>query len=595
MCDEKQDTEDTVMGRKSEIDNLKKESLEKENSIAIIAMSGRFPRVGSIEALWENIIAGYELVQEFTDEELINAGVTQEELQNKHYVRRGAFLSDAELFDASFFGYSPQEALRIDPQQRVFLEVCHEALEKSGHGPGIFDGKIGVFAGGRPSTWQALISSLKEMKVSEHHAAMNGNLMGALSTRVSYHLNCTGPALTIQTFCSSSLVAIHLACQSLLEYECDMAIGGGSTIRFPQNVGYKYILGGTLSRTGRCYSFDARGDGLIHSDATVAVVMRRLEDALNDRDQILAIIRGTAINNDGNLRAGYIAPGVKGQSEVVTHAIDFAGIAPEDIGYIEAHGTGTLSGDAIEFRSLKHAFHTTKKSYCGIGSIKTNLGHADCAAGITGLVKAIMSLRCGILPPNFNFESPNPDIDFKNSPFFVVTEPKPWISSSCKRIAGVNSFGIGGTNAHVILEEAQVQKSESTSEHVHILPFSAKSKSALNKLKDNFFSFISDNPDTSLADMSYTLQRCRVTHPIRQVVIAKTLSEVSQLLKSNDPIVSNLLDETEQDKLELSRIWLEGKEVEWKKIYNGEQRNRIEIPTYPFNRGSFGQKEISDS
>jgi acyl transferase domain-containing protein len=377
----------------------------KPSTIAIIGMAGRFPGARNLSGFWQNLRDGVESIRDRSDAELRATGATPEELASPDYVKRASVLDDVPMFDASFFGLSPRDASIMDPQHRHFLECAWEALEDAGHSPQHFDGSIGVFAGSGMNTY--LIHNLLANRRLLESAGLfqlkqTGNDKDVLATRVSYQFDLRGPSINVQTACSTSLVAVHLACQSLLNYECDMALAGGVTIEIPHGLGYIYREGEILSRDGHCRSFDAASSGMVFGSGVGIVVLRRLEDALEDHDSIRAVILGSAINNDGARKVGYLAPSVEGQAEVIAEALEFAGIGADDVSYVEAHGTGTVVGDPIEVRALTQAFRksSTRSGYCGIGSLKSNVGHLDAAAGVAGLIKTVLSLPHAQLPPS---------------------------------------------------------------------------------------------------------------------------------------------------------------------------------------------------
>lgn len=380
----------------------------QRSTIAIVGMAGRFPGARNVSQFWQNLRDGVESIRSLTDAELLAAGVSREELSNPDYVKRASLLDDVPGFDALFFGLSPRDASIMDPQHRHFLECAWEALEDAGHGPHEFDGSIGVFAGSGMNTY-LLHNLLANRRLLESaglfQLKQTGNDKDVLATRVSYQLDLRGPSVNVQTACSTSLVAVHMACQSLLNHECDMALAGGVTIEIPHGQGYTYREGEILSRDGHCRSFDAASSGTVFGSGLGIVVLRRSDDALADRDHIHALILGSAINNDGARKVGYLAPSVEGQAEVIGEALEFAGVSADDISYVEAHGTGTVVGDPIEVRALTQAFRnsTTHKGYCGIGSLKSNVGHLDAAAGVGGLIKTVLSLEHAQLLPTLHF------------------------------------------------------------------------------------------------------------------------------------------------------------------------------------------------
>ncbi len=492
--------------------------------IAIVGMAGRFPGARNIWQLLQNLRAGVESVCDRSNEELLAAGVTAEELADPHYVKRASMLDDVPLFDAAFFGFSPRDASIMDPQHRHFLECAWEALEDAGHPPQLFDGSIAVFAGSGMNTY--LIHNLLANRVLLAEAGLfqlkqTGNDKDVLSTRVSYQLDLRGPSVNIQTACSTSLVAVHLACQSLVNQECDMALAGGATIEVPHGIGYIYREGEILSRDGHCRPFDGSSSGTVFGSGIGIVVLRRLEDALESNDNIRAIILGSAINNDGRRKIGYLAPSVEGQAEVIGEALDVAGVSPDDISYIETHGTGTVVGDPIEIRGLTQAFRrsTARKGYCAIGSLKSNIGHLDSAAGAAALIKTVLSLENHELPPSLHFELPNPHIDFDHSPFFVNEVLRSWPSTDTPRRAGVTSLGIGGTNAHVILEEASIPLLSRCPKPWNILTISAKTAAAADRSFANLIDHLRNHPECELADVAYTCQLGRQAFPHRRALV----------------------------------------------------------------------------
>ena len=450
--------------------------------IAIIGMSGRFPGAKNIEEFWRNLRGGVEAVSFFSDEELAAAGVKPSLLSNPNYVRANAILEGIELFDASFFGLNSREAELTDPQHRLLLECAWEALESAGYDSRRYRGAIAVYAGESMNGYllSNLLSNRDLIELVGFLQTSIRNRNDHLSTQISYKLDLKGPAITVQTACSTSLVAVHLACQSLLNGECEMALAGGVSISVPQKTGYLYQEGGIFSPDGHCRAFDAGAQGTISGNGAGMVVLKRLGDAIADGDCIYAVVRGSAVNNDGAVKVGYTAPSVEGQSRVIAEAQAMAGVDPDTITYIEAHGTGTVMGDPIEVEALTQVFRerTRRKDFCALGSVKTNIGHLDAAAGVAGLIKTVLALQHKMLPPSLNFEKPNPNIDSAN-PFYVNSTLCEWRADGTSRRAGVSSFGIGGTNAHVVLEEAPVLESSSESRPWQLLLLSAKTSTAL--------------------------------------------------------------------------------------------------------------------
>ena len=507
-------------------------------AIAIIGLAGRFPQARNLDEFWENLSEGHEVVTFFSDEELLAAGLDPELIKNPNYVPARAVVEDAEFFDAAFFGYSPREAQIIDPQQRVFLECAWEALEDAGYDPDRYHGSIGVYAGLSMNSYLLtnLLANPDALASSGAYQVMLGNDKDFLTTRVSYKLNLKGPSVNVQTACSTSLVAIHLACQSLLNYQCDIALGGGVSIGSPRKSGYIYQNGMIMSPDGHCRAFDHKAQGIVAGEGAGIVVLKRYSDAVNDGDTIHAIIRGTAVNNDGAVKVGYTAPSVDGQTEAILMAQAVADVDPRSITYIEAHGTGTELGDPIEISALTQAFrHSTQDTgFCAIGSVKTHMGHLDAAAGVAGVIKTVLALKNKKLPPNLNFEKPNPRIDFENSPFYVNASLKEWNTNQIPRRAGVSSFGIGGTNAHVVLEEAQPAPARMHKHSDHLLLFSASSEAAVNAIVNNFSAWLQRNPQASLADAAYTLKIGRKSFKHRRMLVTNSYSDAVAALEVED-------------------------------------------------------------
>lgn len=507
--------------------------------VAIIGMAGRFPGARNVKELWMNLRGGVEALSSFTDEELTAAGVPRTVFKDPQYVRSRGILQDVELFDAGFFGVYPREAETMDPQHRIFLECAWEALEDAGYDAAAYKGLIGVFGGVGMNSYLLnwLSGGGKEVAPAEGYQLVIGNEKDFLATRVSYKLNLRGPSVVVQTACSTSLVAVHMACQSLLSYQCDMALAGGVTISLPQNAGYLYQEGMILSPDGHCRAFDAGAQGTVGGNGVGIVLLKRLADALADRDPVVAVIKATACNNDGGLRVGYTSPGVEGQASVISAAQELAGVHPETITYIEAHGTGTPLGDPIEIAALTQVFRekTDRKGFCAIGSVKTNVGHLDAAAGVTGLIKASLALEHRVLPPSLHYTAPNPKIDFANSPFVVNNALREWPRTDVPRRAGVSSFGIGGTNVHAILEEAPEVKSEPSRRPWHLLPLSAKSPAALDAATDNLARFLEEHPSLDIADVAYTLQIGRRPFHHRRILVGTSAPDAASALARRDP------------------------------------------------------------
>ena len=537
------------------IDSVHKNNEFNNSEIAIIAVAGRFTGAKDIKSFWQNLRDGVESISRLTDEELINSGVSLDLLSNPNYIKASAVLSDIELFDANFFAYSAKEAEIIDPQQRLFLELAWEAIEKAGYDPQTYNGLIGVYGGVGMSRYllNNLYPNYQLLETIDPIQLGISNDKDFLPTRVAYKLNLTGPAVNVQTACSTSLVAVHVACQSLLNGECDIALAGGVTLSIPQKIGYLHQEGMILSPDGHCRAFDAKAQGTIAGSGAGIVVLKRLKDAISDRDYIHAIIKGSAINNDGAMKVGFTAPSVSGQAAVIGEAQAIAGVDAETISYIEAHGTATSLGDPIEIAALTQAFSqsTDKKGFCAIGSLKTNLGHLDTAAGVAGLIKTVLALQHKMLPPSLHFETPNPKIDFANSPFYVNTTLTEWKTNNIPRRAGVSSFGMGGTNAHVILEEAptqlKIQNSKLKSKYL-VLCLSAKSENALYKATANLVTHLKEHPKLNLGDVAYTLNSGRRGFNHRRMLICQDLEDAVEALSSLEPkqVFTNYTEITER-------------------------------------------------
>lgn len=508
--------------------------------VAIVGMAGRFPGAGEIGAFWDNIKAGRDCITRFSpaDLEIPIRDATPE----NNYVCAKGMLEDVDMFDARFFGYLPREAELMDPQQRVFLELCWEALEHAGLDSARYPGAVGVYAGCYFDTYllanlcadEAFRADLVEsIQVGSLQTEL-GNDKDYLATRVAFKLGLRGPAMTLQTACSTSLVAIATACQALESYACDAALAGGVTIVLPQKKGYFYKEGGMLSQDGRCRTFADDAAGTVFSNGAAVLVLKRLEDALADGDEIYAVIRGYATNNDGGEKLSYTAPSIEGQAEVISLALKMADIDARTIGYVEAHGTATPLGDPIEIAGLTGAYRqdTDDRQYCAIGSVKANLGHLDCASGAIGVIKTAMALYEKTLPPQINFERPNPKIDFDASPFFVNTELKAWPESTWPRRAGVSSFGVGGTNAHVVLEEAPARaQGAAPSPGPHLLTLSARSEAALEAQAHRLADHLDAHPAIDMAAVAATLQTGRRQFDLRRSLVAPDAKAASALLR----------------------------------------------------------------
>ena len=514
---------------------------ENENrleGVAIIGMSGRFPGAPDLETFWANVVAGKDTITQFSRTELEAKDRASLDF-GPDYVAAHGVMEGAELFDAGFFGIPPREADILDPQHRLFLETCRNALEDAGYDPAQFPGQIGVFGGCSLNTYLlANLSASREFideltgnyQVGELQTTL-GNDKDFLCTRVAYKLNLRGPCMTVQGACATSLVAICQASQNLLTYQCDMALAGGVSVTFPQYRGHVFQEGSMGSRDGHCRPFDADATGTVFGHGVGVVLLKRLEDALADGDRIDAIIRGFAVNNDGAAKVSYMAPGVDGQAAAIAAAQAMAGISADAITYVEAHGTATPLGDPVEVAALTRAFRqsTQRNGFCALGSTKANIGHLDAAAGVSGLIKTVLAMRHRMIPPVANFHQPNPRIDFANTPFHVSGEASPW-QPGIPRMAGVSAFGVGGVNAHVVLEEGPEVSPEASLRPAQLLCVSARSETALDAALGNLGRHLQEHPESDLADVSFTLQVGRHGFDHRASVVCSSVDEAARSL-----------------------------------------------------------------
>jgi acyl transferase domain-containing protein/acyl carrier protein len=501
--------------------------------IAVVGMSVRVPGADTLEQYWANLRDGVESITFFSDAELLAAGVPAADLANPDYVRACGALRDVEHFDADFFSFTPREAETLDPQHRIFLECAWRALEHAGCDPQRYDGRIAVYGGVGLNGYliHNLLGHRDLLETLGGWQLSLGNDKDFATSRVSYKLNLQGPSIAVNTACSTSLVATALGCQSLLSYQCDMVLAGGCSVHLPQDRGYFYHPGGTLSPDGHCRPFEAHAAGTIDGNGAAIVALKRLEDALADGDEIHGLIRGFAINNDGDLKVGYTAPSVEGQAEVIREAQEMAGVGAADIGYIEAHGTGTDLGDPVEMTALIEAFRasTAARGYCAIGSVKSNIGHLDTAAGTASLIKTLLAIKYGQIPPLLHFKEPNAKIDFASSPFFINSELIDWPRAGVRR-AGVSSFGIGGTNAHVVVEEAPPKAPDDASRLWQVLTLSAHNETGLDQLSLDMAAHLQKYPQQSLADIAHTLQVGRRAFDCRRSVLAIDCEDAAKSL-----------------------------------------------------------------
>ena len=512
-----------------------------DGRIAVIGMAGRFPGAPDLKTFWSNLRNGVEAVQYLSEDELLAAGESIDNIRDPSYVRASAKLDDIDKFDAAFFGMSPRDAAVFDPQHRVFLECAWEAFEHAGYVGDRIDGAVGVFASCGLSQYMfknVLANEQVARSVGEWLIRHTGNDTNFLATRVSYELDLRGPSMNVQTACSSTLVAVHLACQSLLSGECDVALAGGSVISPVQDRGYFYKEGEILSPDGHCRAFDAKSAGTIVSSACGCVLLKPLASAIDDGDNILAVIRGSAINNDGRAKVGYLAPSVGGQARVVTEALAVADVDARNVSYVETHGTGTLIGDPIEIAGLTKAYRETTDDtqFCAIGSLKTNIGHTGEASGVAALIKTVLSLQHREIPPSLHYETPNPQADLPNSPFYVNAQLRPWtVDEGFTRVAGVTGLGAGGTNAHVLVEEPPETEPSGPSRAVQLITVSARTTDGVERATKDLAAHLRDNPDINLADVAFTRLAGRKSFRVRRAVVAATTEAAAVALEGGDP------------------------------------------------------------
>lgn len=514
--------------------NAPDEQDAEREAIAIVGMACRFPGADTPEQFWRNLREGTESIHFFSDKELLAAGADPGWLQQENYVRAKPILKNVELFDAGFFDCTPREAEMMDPQHRLFLECAWEALERAGQSSETGSERTAVFAGAGMNHYllQNLLPNYDRIRESGDFQLVIGNDKDFLPTRVAYKLDLRGPAVAVSTACSTSLVAVHLACQCLLDFQADMALAGGASLLLPQTAGYWHEAGGIVSPDGHCRPFDRAARGTIGGSGVGVVALKRLSDAIADGDTICSVIIGSSVNNDGAQKIGYTAPAWEGQSVVVAEAQELAGVGPADISYLEAHGTATELGDPIELAALTDVFGGEPEADCAIGSVKGNFGHLDSAAGVAGLMKTTLALMHRELPPSLHFEEPNPKLNIAETPFRVNSELRTWEDGGQPRRAGVSSFGIGGTNAHVVLEEAPATRPTGAGRRWQVLPISARSEAALDAVTENLAEFMAGEASVELADVAYTLQVGRRRFSERRALICHDLRSGSEDLRS---------------------------------------------------------------
>ncbi|WP_160647904.1 type I polyketide synthase [Chengkuizengella marina] len=561
------------------------------NDIAIIGMAGRFPQAENIDQFWNNLMKNKDCITRWESKESSN---DEKEVHQYKELKSRGILNNIDQFDAAFFDVSFHEAEMLDPQHRLFLECVWQALENAGYDITSYDGIASLYAACGKNTYIDAVEG-KASTPAEIFQQYTTNGADFLPTRVAYKLNLKGESIAIQTACSSSLVAVHMACQSLLSGNSDLAIAGGVHIAIPEKKGYLYQEGMIFSPDGYCRPFDHRSKGQVDGNGLGVVVLKKLEEALSDGDFIYAVIKGSAVNNDGNDKAGYSAPSVSGQAEVIATALGMADISAESISYVEAHASATPLGDPIEVKGLSQAFSmfTDKKQFCAIGSVKSSIGHLNHASGIAGLIKTVLSLHHGKIPATVHYEKPNPAIDFEHSPFYVCGENTNWESDGPRR-AGVSSFGIGGTNAHVVLEQApEKMTSVKLNNSLEWITLSAKSQEALTNMKRNLKEAMEHHPTMRLEDIAYTLNTGRAVFAHRWAALVRNKDELIQALSdSEQPSKCFVADDAYKDEAYSNMIqqvdrWLNHHEVDWNAFYTLDQRSRVPLPSYPFERESY--------
>jgi acyl transferase domain-containing protein len=542
--------------------------------IAVIGLSIRVPGAKNQFEFWDNLKSGKESISHFTKEDLIASGIDEALVNSNNYIRAKGVIGDVEYFDNTFFNYTPKVASLMDPQIRLFHECVWEVFEDSGYKPSAYDGLVGIYAGGGSSFHWVLRNLYGLESSSQILEADNVTSRDYLATNVAYKLNLKGPMCTVQTACSTSLVAVHMACQSLLGGDCDIAIAGGVSITYPKIGGYTFVDGMISSRTGHIRTFDSKADGIVQGDGIGLVMLKRLDRAIADNDAIYAIIKGSAVNNDGNRKVDFTAPSVKGQAEVIQSAMKVANVSAESISYVEAHGTGTALGDPIEIEALSRAYNSIRARYCAIGSVKTNIGHLINAAGIVGFIKTVLALKHRTIPQSLHYKNPNPKINFDISPFYVADKTMVWNGSPLR--AGVSSFGIGGTNAHVILEEAPLSNNHKSipAGKTLVVLFSAKTSTALKNFQRKMADHILANESLSVADICFTLNNFRESFSYRSFVVAQDCKELSE---------------------ELYKLEVDGSQFRCKKIvfmFSGQGSQYTGMARVLYSQNSFFRKKL---
>ncbi|WP_420574974.1 amino acid adenylation domain-containing protein [Kordia sp.] len=539
------EAEKQIVNEVADVSKISRLGREENADIAVIGMAIKTPGANNVKEFWNNLKGGVESLKYFTDEELEKAGVSKNVLEDENYVKAGFFMDGKENFDSSFFGYLPDEAKVMDPQTRIFHEIVWEALEDAGYDPHVYKGSIGLFAGSRANLNWEIYSMLTNdpQKVNAFTAAQLQNKDFANSL-IAYKLNFKGGVYTLNTACSTSLVAIHRAVDSLLSGENNIALAGGISLKKNFDRGYYYQEGMINSKDAHNKAFDNNSNGTVESEGAGIVVLKKLEDAKRDGDNIVAVIKGSAINNDGNRKVGYTAPSLDGQIEVIKKAQQLAGVHPKSISYIEAHGTATRLGDTIEFEALTKVFDQAATKYCALGTVKSNLGHMDTAAGVGGFIKTILCLQHKKLVPSLHFSKPNTNLDYETSPFYVNTEYKDWEKEEDTVLrAGISSFGIGGTNAHIVVEEFVTEESEIQTDTNQVFVISAKTQEALKLQKENLLQFVEENEEMSVANIAFTLQTGRKSFSQRASFVVNSINDLKEKLQNAQQVTYGAVKE----------------------------------------------------
>ncbi len=574
--------------------------------IAIVGMAGRFPGAEDLDAFWRNLLAGADTLSRFSREELERMGVPAEVIDGPGWVAAAGEIPRPDLFDAAFWGFTAREAEITDPQHRVLLECCWEAMEQAGYDPARVPGPVGVFAGSGGSRYMNvnLASNPELVALAGQMEVTLANEFDFLTTRVSYKMDLRGPSVPVRTACSTGLVAAHFACRSLLAGECDLALAGGVSVSHP-NVGYRYQEGGISSPDGRCRSYDAEALGSVASSGAGVVLLRRLEDALADGDTIHAVIKGSAVNNDGAGKIGFTAPGIDGQARVIADALAMAEVDPATVGFVEGHGSGTPLGDQIEMTALKKVFADGERApgTLVVGSVKSNIGHCNAAAGAAGLIKTALAVKHGTVPPTVHFSACDERLGLSGTPLYVSASPQPWKVEGPRR-AGVSSFGLGGTNAHLVVEEPPAPAPSGPGAEWQLLVLSARSEAALRAARENLRAHLRSDPGAPLADVAWTLQAGRAEWEHRFAVVGRDAADAARALaEGGEGAASGVVrgDDSEPRRAqlppadargealrsalaELGRQWAAGAVADWAALHAGERRRRVPLPTYPFER-----------